>query len=615
MVSLTESAFGTLPPIRNLAFDSTPIVQRLTPLEIPRLKRTTSFPNLRGQSRADQSGINLLPFVDVGGLRPVIDTRLLYPTGLKLPELNLDPAIVDSPEDSIPQEYVFNEPGSISLFGKLSMDIDYRDWSQQYYPAEVRPAELSQAEDLPLMFSNQQAYNEDLEPLTSRGVPSLAYTSSLKSRSSTVSSRTSGFPYYSRTPSQRTSWLSHDSGLEDCNGIEEVQIKGRCPNPDCHKVFKDLKAHMLTHLNERPEKCPITTCEYHIKGFARKYDKNRHTLTHYKGTMVCGFCPGSGSSAEKTFNRADVFKRHLTSVHGVEQTPPNSRRRALQASAIKVLGGYPSGATGRCSTCSGIFDTAQVLYEHLDDCVLNAVLRQDPTEDTVAQCFSKEVKNLSSNENGDNPSGAKEEKSPEFRQWSMVGVAEKTYELRRAKPHRKSIKELPSNIIDDARSPRLASRFMFADDQDLDATNPSGKSFAAIPSFKSTQKHLEVLQQSADSKLPQWPTEDEGSSLYPNEPPKLSSSESPTTSSLIDPYLRKWPIDGIMKNATSSGEVRSPCLDSVECAPAVRRPPSHDKTTKTVVEYQNKESFEISGRQWINFQKEYVFFSQCDSRN
>ncbi|OBT49920.1 hypothetical protein VE04_09616 [Pseudogymnoascus sp. 24MN13] len=91
----------------------------------------------------------------------------------------------------------------------------------------------------------------------------------------------------------------------------------------------------LRHLRqtERPEKCPITTCEYHTKGFARKYDKNRHTLTHYKGTMVCGFCPGSGSAAEKSFNRADVFKRHLTGAHRVEQVPPNSRRKTSNGSS------------------------------------------------------------------------------------------------------------------------------------------------------------------------------------------------------------------------------------------------------------------------------------------
>jgi hypothetical protein len=138
---------------------------------------------------------------------------------------------------------------------------------------------------------------------------------------------------------------------------------------------------MLTHQNERPEKCPIQTCDYHIKGFARKYDKNRHTLTHYKGTMVCGFCPGSGSAAEKSFNRADVFKRHLTAVHGVEQTPPNSRKKTSSTTnSGKKLAGYPPDATGKCSTCSQTFSNAQDFYEHLDDCVLRIVQQEDPSE-------------------------------------------------------------------------------------------------------------------------------------------------------------------------------------------------------------------------------------------
>jgi len=50
----------------------------------------------------------------------------------------------------------------------------------------------------------------------------------------------------------------------------ESKEKQRCPHPDCGKIFKDLRAHMLTHQTERPEKCPIATCEYHTKGFARK---------------------------------------------------------------------------------------------------------------------------------------------------------------------------------------------------------------------------------------------------------------------------------------------------------------------------------------------------------
>jgi hypothetical protein len=158
---------------------------------------------------------------------------------------------------------------------------------------------------------------------------------------------------------------------------DETREKGLCPLPECGRVFKDLKAHMLTHQNERPEKCPIATCEYHVKGFARKYDKNRHTLTHYKGTMVCGFCPGSGSAAEKSFNRADVFKRHLTSVHGVEQNPPNSRKKS--PAGRKAYTGQQNVA-GTCSTCSVTFANAQEFYEHLDDCVLRVVQQADPSE-------------------------------------------------------------------------------------------------------------------------------------------------------------------------------------------------------------------------------------------
>ena len=161
---------------------------------------------------------------------------------------------------------------------------------------------------------------------------------------------------------------------------EDGREKSRCPHPDCGRPFKDLKAHMLTHQSERPEKCPIATCVYHVKGFARKYDKNRHTLTHYKGTMVCGFCPGSGSSSEKSFNRADVFKRHLTSVHGVEQTPPNSRRKSPGGSTSRKASAPSHDVSGKCSTCSTTFGNAQDFYEHLDDCVLRVVQQEEPSE-------------------------------------------------------------------------------------------------------------------------------------------------------------------------------------------------------------------------------------------
>ncbi|KAJ1329202.1 general transcription factor IIIA [Microdochium nivale] len=187
-------------------------------------------------------------------------------------------------------------------------------------------------------------------------------------------------PYAAPAHAGRRQSLSSYQSHEYIYGTQDVKDKQQCPHPDCGKIFKDLKAHMLTHMHERPEKCPILTCDYHTKGFARKYDKNRHTLTHYKGTMVCGFCPGSGSAAEKSFNRADVFKRHLTAVHGVEQTPPNSRKKSSASGAIKKLPGYAADATGKCSTCSATFSNAQDFYEHLDDCVLRIVVQEDPSE-------------------------------------------------------------------------------------------------------------------------------------------------------------------------------------------------------------------------------------------
>ena len=94
--------------------------------------------------------------------------------------------------------------------------------------------------------------------------------------------------------------------------------------------------------------------------------------------MVCDFCPNSGSAAEKSFNRADVFKRHLTSVHGVEQSPPNSKKKT--PSATKSSGLKAENKVGKCSTCSSTFSNAQEFYDHLDDCVLKFLDQGEPSE-------------------------------------------------------------------------------------------------------------------------------------------------------------------------------------------------------------------------------------------
>ncbi|KAF8537290.1 hypothetical protein BDD12DRAFT_674963, partial [Trichophaea hybrida] len=143
----------------------------------------------------------------------------------------------------------------------------------------------------------------------------------------------------------------------------------------CNRHFRDLLAHQHTHLLERPEKCPIAACEYSKKGFSRKYNCRRHTLTHFKGTMVCYFCPGSDSAMEKSFSRADVFKRHLFAVHNVEQTALKGwQKKNAEGKGIHTGDFTNSNLSGKCSTCDITFATAQQFYEHLDDCVLSKVM-------------------------------------------------------------------------------------------------------------------------------------------------------------------------------------------------------------------------------------------------
>ncbi|KAF2771026.1 hypothetical protein EJ03DRAFT_342409 [Teratosphaeria nubilosa] len=242
---------------------------------------------------------------------------------------------------------------------------------QPYSPPHFTGAQFP---DLPAVQSPQHAPKPSPAPDAKTAIQSPR-----QSNGKAPSPYTNAYGWEFYPSSRRQSVSSVHSRQSQVSHSSDDSNKGLCPIPTCGRHVKDLKTHMLTHQNERPEKCPIPTCEYHIKGFARKYDKNRHTLTHYKGTMVCGFCPGSGSAAEKSFNRADVFKRHLTSVHGVEQTPPNARRKSPAVTHNKRIFGSRD-VSGMCSTCGLTFASAQDFYEHLDDCVLRVVQQADPSE-------------------------------------------------------------------------------------------------------------------------------------------------------------------------------------------------------------------------------------------
>jgi len=134
-------------------------------------------------------------------------------------------------------------------------------------------------------------------------------------------------------------------------------------------ALKGIRANPPTY-PDRSEKCPVLSCEFNLKGFARKYDRDRHALMHYEGPMKCGFC-----EIPKIFNRADVFKQHLATVHGVEQMAPQGRESRRVSSTMKKLRLRQDGIN-ECSICSKMFESAQIFYEHFDSCVLREVYKQ-----------------------------------------------------------------------------------------------------------------------------------------------------------------------------------------------------------------------------------------------
>ncbi|KAL4993932.1 hypothetical protein BDV10DRAFT_189510 [Aspergillus recurvatus] len=170
--------------------------------------------------------------------------------------------------------------------------------------------------------------------------------------------------------------LSHDiepkplssSGLD--GSILDVDWRDEGPvdstaasfNLNSEDLVDELESDMLSHESEGPEKCPILTCNYNSLGFARKYEQRQHLLTHYSGTMVCGFCPESIYHDMKSFNSADVFRRHLISEHGAFHELPVPSRRP------RTVG---------CSNCSNSFVTVQDFYKHFEDCTIRAILRDD----------------------------------------------------------------------------------------------------------------------------------------------------------------------------------------------------------------------------------------------
>ncbi|KAI1622934.1 hypothetical protein EDD37DRAFT_658345 [Exophiala viscosa] len=174
--------------------------------------------------------------------------------------------------------------------------------------------------------------------------------------------------------------------------LPKVKEKSLYPCSKCGKPFRDLKSHMVTHQADRPHKCPLSSCEFHLRGFARKYDQIRHTICHYRGFMVCEYCPGAHSPNEISFHRVDALKQHLVHVHHVERTTkknkkvpastvcPNDHQVIVHHGESMIISSTSSASSiPRCSLCGYIFQQPQHWYNHLDDCILSTILQDVPS--------------------------------------------------------------------------------------------------------------------------------------------------------------------------------------------------------------------------------------------
>jgi hypothetical protein len=366
-----QTTFADQSYLNTAAFDALQNPQSLAQLTEAEFNQMLAFKQFLAQQSPEHSPAHPSLFSDSGASVPstissAIGSPSVQPLTLDWQKMQLFPSIAAQVDAGFPSTGLEFE--SFPVAEKNCVD-----------PSLIQP------------FSPQSQYEGAQFGFAHMSSPSPSIISMPSRSASTIRLPRSNSPHMhtqSWKDQQRQQSIDSDHSRQSSQSLaSEDSNKGTCPIPTCGRYVKDLKAHKLTHQNERPEKCPIPTCEYYIKGFARRYDKNRHALTHYKGTMVCGFCPGTGSAAEKSFNRADVLKRHLVSVHGVEQTPPNSRKKSPIAAGKKSSVGARE-VSGVCSTCNNTFNNPQDFYEHLDECVLHIVKQIDPCETVNEQLLA-----------------------------------------------------------------------------------------------------------------------------------------------------------------------------------------------------------------------------------
>lgn len=142
--------------------------------------------------------------------------------------------------------------------------------------------------------------------------------------------------------------------------------------PNCGRMVSDMQKHLITHEAVRPMKCPLKSCEYHEKGFARLYDRDRHIATHYRAYFACHFCNTETELPPVFFNRVECIKTHLVKEHGVISSKIHAKRFAKRLQPTKEHLQFSDeclGPASVCPVCFRGFENAQEYHDHFEDCI------------------------------------------------------------------------------------------------------------------------------------------------------------------------------------------------------------------------------------------------------
>ncbi|KAK1020695.1 hypothetical protein LTR33_018792, partial [Friedmanniomyces endolithicus] len=129
-------------------------------------------------------------------------------------------------------------------------------------PSLIQPTQYTGAQfpDMAAVQSplNLHAFPQAPSPIPTRhAIPSPRMSSGKEPSPNTRPQNWQPYPAYPGSRRQSISSIHSRHGHGSISSDDSN--KGLCPIGTCGRHVKDLKAHMLTHQNERPEKCPIPT--------------------------------------------------------------------------------------------------------------------------------------------------------------------------------------------------------------------------------------------------------------------------------------------------------------------------------------------------------------------